>query len=102
MAVRIRNGNRNYLRAYPLYIFDMVDRLLKKSGYNKLKPEYTSISCPREVELNDLSPNEKNLVINMFRLAHKTLQFFQNSKFFKNILTANLIMIEINQWYCIL
>ncbi|KAF0990933.1 hypothetical protein HZS_3774, partial [Henneguya salminicola] len=68
-------------------ILDMVDRLKTMSGYNMLKPKYTTISSPLEIELNHLSPCEGKMVIEMFRLAHNTIT---SNKKFDNIVTKQL------------
>ncbi|KAF0991600.1 hypothetical protein HZS_4656 [Henneguya salminicola] len=91
MAVRIKKGRKLYLRTYPLYIFDMVDRLKTMSGYNMLKPKYTTISSPLEIEFKDLSLSEEKMVIEMFRLAHNTITSNKNLENIKNIVTKKLV-----------
>ncbi|KAF0988430.1 hypothetical protein HZS_3786 [Henneguya salminicola] len=61
------------------------------SGYNALTPKYTSISSPLEIELNDLSQGEEDIVTNMFRLAHNTITSFNKLDCFKNIITNKLV-----------
>ncbi|KAF0986367.1 hypothetical protein HZS_7534 [Henneguya salminicola] len=55
----------------------MLERLKTISGFNMLKPEYNSISNPQEIELNNISSSQENIVVDMFltsKLAQDNLE----------------------------